>query len=191
MKPSRPSRKDRRSKRIPASQRLLLTILGPTGLEVSKEIVTTVEVSLHGARVRGIRTFRPDSQGVLTQLSSGQAAPVRIAWQTRAASNQNLLDTGVEFLSAFDFWGMAFSEPPAPGAAPPEKVDRPPINPKELLEELDKASESADHAQRARTLEVAWCGLIDQLEERNVLSRDELLASLRSISRSFNSSQEI
>ena len=66
--------------------RLLLTILGPTGLEVSKEIVTTVEVSLYGARVRGIRTFRPDSQGVLTQLSSGQQAPVRIAWQAPAAS---------------------------------------------------------------------------------------------------------
>ena len=73
----------------------------------------TVEVSLHGARVRGIRTFRPDSQGLLTLLSSGQQAPVRIAWQAKAASNPKYLDTGVEFLSAFDFWGMTFSEPEA------------------------------------------------------------------------------
>ncbi len=67
----KPSRKDRRSKRIPAAHRLLLTILSPTGSEIAKEIVTTVEVSSHGARVRGIRTFRPDSQGLLTQLGSG------------------------------------------------------------------------------------------------------------------------
>ena len=187
----KPSRKDRRSKRIPETHRLLLSILGPTGLEISKEIVTTVEVSLHGARVRGIRTFRPDSQGVLTQLSSGQAAPVRIAWQAKAASNPKFLDTGVEFLSAFDFWGMAFSEPAAssaPGAAP---ADRPLVTPQALLEELEKTSQSPDDAQRARTLEAAWCGLIEQLEERKVFSRDELLASLRTISRKFSSAQEI
>lgn len=187
-RPSRPSRKDRRSKRIPASHRLLLTLLGPTGLEVSKEIVTTMEVSLHGARVQGIRTFRPDSQGVLTQLSSGQTAPVRIAWQAKAASNPQFLDTGVEFLSAFDFWGMEISDP---AAAAPAPADRPPVSPQELLEELDKISPSPDGNQRARTLEAAWCGLIDQLEERKVLSRDELLASLRTISRNFSSSPEI
>lgn len=188
------SRKDRRSKRIPETHRLLLTILGPTGLEVSKEIVTTMEVSLYGARVRGIRTFRPDSQGVLTQLSSGQQAPVRVAWQTKAASDPKFLDTGVEFLSAFDFWGMTFSEPaapPAPGAALPDKGDRPPVTPQELLEELDKTSQSPDGAHRAHALEAAWCGLIDQLEERKVFSRDELLASLRTISRKFSSSPEI
>ena len=187
MKPSRPSRKDRRSKRIPASHRLLLTILGPTGLEVSKEIVTTMEVSLHGARVRGIRTFRPDSQGVLTQLSSGQTAPVRVAWQAKAASNPKFLDTGVEFLSAFDFWGMEISDPAAASAP----AERPPVSPQELLEELDKTSQSPDGNQRARTLEAAWCGLIDQLEERKLLSRDELLASLRTISRNFGSTQTI
>ena len=190
----KPSRKDRRSKRIPETHRLLLSILGPTGLEISKEIVTTVEVSLHGARVRGISTFRPDSQGVLTQLSSGLQAPVRIAWQAKAESNSKFLDTGVEFLSAFDFWGTAFSDPaaaPAPGAAPPDKVARPPVSPQALLEELDKTSQSPDSDPRARALEAAWCGLIDQLEERKVFSRDELLASLRTISRKFSSGQEI
>ena len=190
----KPSRKDRRSKRIPAAHRLLLTILSPTGSEIAKEIVTTVEVSLHGARVWGIRTFRPDSQGLLTLLSSGQQAPVRIAWQPKAASNPKYFDTGVEFLSAFDFWGMTFSEPAAepalrvaPRAATPNEP--PPISPQGLLDELEKASQPAgDH--RTRTLEAAWCSLIDQLEERNVFSRDELLASLRTIGQKFRSDQE-
>lgn len=191
----KPSRKDRRSKRIPETHRLLLTILGPTGLEVSKEIVTTIEVSLHGARVRGIRTFRPDSQGVLTQLSSGLQAPVRIAWQAKAASNPKFLDTGVEFLSAFDFWGTTFPElaaAPAPVASPlPAPVGRPPVSPLALLEELGNTCQPANDGQRARTLEAAWCGLIDQLEERKVFSRDELLASLRTISQNFSSSREM
>ena len=72
------SRKARRSGRNPVEQRLLLTILGPSGWEIAKEIVTTVEVSLHGARVRGVRTFRLGSEGLLTQLGSGLQAPFRV-----------------------------------------------------------------------------------------------------------------
>ena len=183
----KPSRKDRRSKRVPAAHRLLLTILGPTGTEIAKEIVTTVELSLHGARVRGIRTFRPDSQGLLTQLDTGQQAPIRVAWQARAASNPRFLDTGVEFLSEFDFWGISSSEPtaeptkPTPPAAP---IQSPSISPQGLLDELEKTSQpSGDH--RARTLEAAWCNLIEQLEERKVFRREELLASLRDIGQKF------
>ena len=189
----KPSAKNRRSKRIPASHRLMLTILGPTGLEVSKEIVTTAEVSLHGARIQGVRTFRPDSQGVLTQLKTGLQAPVRIAWQTRAA-DPKYLDTGIEFLSAFDFWGVSFSKPKAQPAQPASPEAPPPVSPQALLEEFEKSSplsEDSRNSQRARTLEAAWCGLIDQLEERNVFSRDELLASLRTIGQKFSSSQEI
>ena len=85
---------------------------------------------------------------------------------------------------------MTFSEPAAelaPGAAP---VALPPISPQKLLEDLQKTAQHADD-QGARTLEAAWCGLIDQLEERKVFSRDELLASLRTIREKFGSSQEI
>lgn len=188
----KPSRKDRRSKRVPAAHRLLLTILGPTGTEIAKEIVTTVELSLHGARVRGIRTFRPDSQGLLTQLDTGQQAPIRVAWQARAASNPRFLDTGVEFLAAFDFWGMSSSEPtgepakPTPATAP---VESPRLTPQGLLEKLEKTSQpSGDH--RSRTLEAVWCNLIEQLEERKVFSRDELLASLRNIEQKFRTDSD-
>jgi hypothetical protein len=193
----KPSRKDRRSKRVPAAQRLLLTILGPTGSEIAKEIVTTVEVSVHGARLRGIRTFRADSQGVLTQLGSGQQIPFRVAWQAKVPSNPNFLDTGVELLAGFDFWGVAFSEPtaapaPAAAAAPaaaPAPIEKPPISPQEVLDELERTSQ-ATADQRARTLEAAWCNLIEQLEERKVFSRAELLASLRNIGQKFRSAQE-
>ena len=196
----KPSRKDRRSKRVPVAHRLLLTILGPTGTEIAKEIVTTVEVSAHGARVRGIRTFRPGSEGLLTQLGSGQQAPFRVAWQTRAASDPKFLDTGVELLSELDFWGVAFSAPtaepkaePAPAtpvAAPvAAPIESPRISPQALLDELEKTPQPAGE-HRARMLEAVWCHLIEQLEERKVFSRDELLASLRSIGQESRTDQD-
>lgn len=193
----KPSRKDRRSKRVSSEQRLLLTILGPTGSEIAKEIVTTVEVSVHGARLRGIRTFRPDSQGVLTQLGSGQQAPFRVAWQAKVPSNPKCLDTGVELLAGFDFWGVPFSEPtaaPAPVAATapvaaPAPIEKPTINPQEILAELERTSQASGD-QRVRTLEAAWCNLIEQLEERKVFGRAELLASLRNIGQKFRTDQE-
>ena len=43
---------------------------------------------------------------------------------------------------------------------------------------------------RIWTLEAAWCNLIEQLEERKVFSRAELLASLRNIGQKFRSAQE-
>ena len=52
------SRKDRRSERVPAVHRLMLTILSPTGAELLKEIIISVDVSKHGARVRGRRTLQ-------------------------------------------------------------------------------------------------------------------------------------
>jgi hypothetical protein len=180
------SRKDRRGKRVPATHRLLITILGPTGGEISKEIVSTVEVSQHGARVRGRRTLRPDSQGLLTQLSSGRQAPFRVAWQQKS-SEPNAIDTGVELLSTFDFWGAIFSDSsiqPVPAAAPVESAvesGSPPISPAELLDELRKAAQSSSSDQKTRVLEAVWCALIEQLEERQVFTREELLTAIRSV----------
>jgi hypothetical protein len=179
------SSKSRRSKRVPANHRLLITVLGPSGAEISKEIVSTVEVSQHGARVRGRRTLRPEAQGTLTQLSSGRQVPFRVAWQQKG-SEPNSLDTGVELLSNFDFWGAMFAEPsaepePAPVPAPAlVEGNAVPLSPAELLDELRKAAQSpSDH--KTRVLEAVWCALIDQLEERRVITRDELLTAIRSV----------
>ncbi|MBI3934650.1 MAG: hypothetical protein HY316_08135 [Acidobacteria bacterium] len=172
------TRKDRRSRRIPATHRLLLTILGPTGSEIAKEIVSTVELSQHGARVRGRRLLRPESEGMLTQLSSGRQARIRIAWQQKSAGNHGFLDSGVELLSGFDYWGISFAEPAAAPASPASSNGANPLTPQELLQNLKE--QNSGHAG-AETLQTVWCALMEQLEERKVISRDELIASVRSI----------
>jgi hypothetical protein len=123
---------------------------------------------------------------------------VRIAWQSRSASSDKYLDTGVEFLSAFDFWGTTFSEPAAavasaaaPGEAPAAAAPAPPpISPQALLDQLETSAQPSGD-RRARTLEAAWCSVIEQLEERRVFTRDELLASLRTVNQKFRSGQEM
>ena len=174
------SRKDRRGERVPGTHRLLLTIHGPTGAEILKEVVTTVELSQHGARLRGLRTMQPGAQGFLTQLKSGRQAPFRVAWQAKAASDQRFMDTGVELLAGFDFWEITFTTS-QPGPDPVEiQIETKDLSPQELLEELRKWSALSEE-QRNHALEAAWCGLIEQLESRKVLTRSDLVASLRSI----------
>jgi hypothetical protein len=185
------TRKDRRSRRVPAAHRLLLTIFGPTGAEITKEIVSTVELSQFGARVRGRRVLGPQSEATLTQLSSGRQARVRIAWQQKSESHPGYLDSGVELLSGFDYWGISFEEPAPPAArvAPADakaatgtQAARGPaakqLTASELLAELS-ADSAAD--PDARVLEAIWCGLIDQLEGQRLLSRADLVASIRAI----------
>lgn len=170
------SRKDRRSKRVAAAHRVLLTVLNANGAEIAKEIVSTVEVSQYGARVRGRRIMRPESEGVLTRLSSGRQARIRIAWQQKDSSHSGYLDTGVELLSGFDYWGISFAEPeaaPANGSG-----SNMPATAQQLLEEL-KSAASGDAG--SAMLEALWCGLIEQLEARKVLSREELVSSIRGI----------
>ena len=172
--------KDRRSRRIPAAHRLLLTIVGGAGSEIAKEIVSTVELSQFGARVRGRRMLRPESEGVLTQLSSGRQARVRIAWQQKAPAPPGFLDTGLEILSGFDYWGDSFTESavsPAP-LLPLGSNGLAPLTVEALLNHLKEQSGSASGLQ---PLETIWCGLIEQLEARKVLSREDLIAAVRSI----------
>jgi hypothetical protein len=147
-------------------------------VEIMKEIVTAVELSQHGARVRGYRTVNSDAQGLLTQLSSGRQAPIRVAWQRRAQEDPNFLDTGVELLSGFDFWGITFTDPathPARSSEPGKRA----VSPRELLEELQKLLPSANH--RAQVLESIWCGLIEQLEARRVITREDMVVALRGL----------
>lgn len=173
------TRRNRRSKRVPGTHRLLLTILGPTGLEIAKEIVSTVELSQYGARVRGRRSLRPESEGVLTQLRSGRQARIRIAWQRKCSESAEFFDTGVELLSGFDYWGDSFADPHASVRdAVPGSAGVAPLTTLELLGEL-KEELSGDAG--ARSMELLWCGLVEQLEVNKVFTRDELIAAIRSI----------
>ena len=84
----------------------------------------------------------------------------------------------MELLSGFDFWGIAFTDPaaqPAPSSGPAKKAARP----QELLEELQKLLPSG--GQQEQMLESIWCGLIEQLEARRVIAREDLVSALRSL----------
>ena len=177
--------KDRRSRRIPAAHRMLLTILGPTGSEIVKEIVSTVELSQFGARVRGRRSLRPEAEGMLTQLRSGRQARIRIAWQIKPDESAEFLDTGVEILSGFDYWGISFAEPES---APPTALN-PATSPKgtaalAIHELLADVREKTAGEAGTRNLEILWCGLIEHLERRQLITRDDLTTAIRSIAES-------
>ncbi|HWP83593.1 MAG TPA: hypothetical protein VNN17_00245 [Terriglobia bacterium] len=166
----------RRSKRVPGVVRLLLTVLGPTGAEIAKEIVSTIELSRHGARVRGRRSLRQNAEGTVTQLSSGRQARFRVAWQKQTSGHPGFLDTGLEILSEFDYWGKSFDE------SKPEYSDSPgaaeAATAQELIAELKR---NADGPDGGRSLELLWCALVEHLEAKKVLSRDELIRAVRSI----------
>src|SRR5690242_1404112 len=103
------SRTLRRSKRIQGKHNLLMTILGPEENELAKEIVSTVELSRYGARVRGRKPVDSGSSGVLVELRSLRKAPFRVAWQANAG-DKDYLDTGLEFTEDCNFWAEEFSE---------------------------------------------------------------------------------
>ena len=174
------SSKKRRSERLPAAVRLLLTIQGPSGAAVLKEVITTVEVSQYGARLRGRRPMEVGLQGVLIQLSSGRQTPFRVAWQIPSPDHPAYLDTGVELMPNLDFWGRTFSSAPEP---PPMEVvlEDATVSPAELLQALSPKSPEPGDAKAGQLLETVWCGLVEQLEERNVFTRAELVASIRRI----------
>lgn len=176
----RPSRKNRRSERVSAAQRLVLTILGPSGAEILKEIVTTVDISQHGACLRGRRTLQPNWQGVLIQLSAGRQAPFRVVRQAKSSSEPTYLETGVEILATFNFWGRTFTNPDAETAPAEIAIENASVTPEALLRQLAESSEFQG-PRDVGVLETVWCGLIEQLEERKLFTRAELITSIRKI----------
>ena len=172
------SRTDRRSKRVPAKHQLFLTVPGPGETPVAKEVVLTLELSRHGARVRGRCPLEPGWNGVLAELRSLRKAPFRVAWQAQSLGAKGYLDTGLEFLEDSEFWGETF---PKPEAEPiPAAIKDAAISPEKLLQELSKLP-VFQAQERGRFLETVWCSLVEQLEERKVFTRAELVACLREI----------
>jgi hypothetical protein len=103
---------------------------------------------------------------------------VRIAWQQRADQGPEYFDTGVEILSGFDYWGISFEDPalaPVPAATPLEAA---PLTVPELLGQL---KESVAAGAGERSMEMLWCGLVEHLEAKQLITREELVTALRSI----------
>lgn len=170
------SKKDRRSERIAAKHRMILSILGTSGAELLKEIITTVEVSQHGARIQGRRTLQPGWQGALVHLSSGRQAPIRVVWHVKAAGEY--FETGIELLAEHNFWGRTFANPDVTEQQP--AIENLFVSPQELIAILGK-SLPAGSAKDQTMLEAVWCGLVEQLEERKVFTRQELVAAIRKL----------
>lgn len=172
---TKPPRTQRRSKRIQANHNLLITILDPAGHELAREVVTSVELSKHGARVRGRMPLKPGSAGVLVELRSLQKAPFQVAWQTKTGEKE-FLDTGLEFTKDLDFWEEALSKAKKKTA----ETENEKISSKALLQEVLKTA-APQSQESERFWEGIWSGLVEQLEERKVFTRAELVAYLRKI----------
>lgn len=170
--------KKRRSERVLAAHRLMLIVQGPSGAAILKEIATTVDISRHGALVRGRQILQPDWTGTLIHLSSCRQVPFRVAYQVAPPSMPGYFDTGVEILATDDFWGRSFSNFAVLPETPDIVIENAAVSPAELLEELRKASEVP---AGEKMLETLWCGLVEQLEERRVFTRTELVATLRKL----------
>ena len=170
------SAKRRRSKRIDKSERVLLNLATPTAVQ---DIVLTIEVSSHGAKVLARRKMVADAKGSARLLSAGREVPCRVAWQ-RPPGKEGRMETGLEIYSNTNFWGLDLSGSeiaPEPVEAPPPAALEAPAPPSAaaLLEALDT---KANPAQLPVEL---WCALVDSLEAKGVFTRQELIGMLRQL----------
>jgi hypothetical protein len=183
--------KNRRSARIPAKHNIMLMVEGAEGQSLAKEVVTTVRISRHGAQLLGRNPLRENSTGKVAHLSTCRQAPFRIAWQAPSTEKPGFHEIGIEFEDLSDFWGGTFpgSDPAQPAMANPSINSQ--LASAEPLAAAASRLSSSDILQQLRTIpaskegreitDAIWCGLIEQLEERRVISRNELISSLRKV----------
>ncbi len=170
------SAKRRRSKRVSKSERVMLNIVTPSPVQ---DIVVTLEVSAHGAKVLARRHLEVDSRGTATFIAVGRQVPCRVAWQ-RPPGPEGRMETGLEIYSQTNFWGLDLEGSeiePAPIAPPPPRVSKENVETIGELVETMKASASP-------TLSIdLWCVLVDTLETKGVFSRTELIAMLKKLAK--------
>ena len=164
------SAKRRRSKRVDKSERVMLNLATPTAVQ---DIVVTIEVSAHGAKVLARRRMAPEARGVALYIAAGRQVPCRIAWQ-RAPGPDGRMETGLEIYSNTNFWGFDLTGSEVVEDVP--VVDQPPLTAAILLEALDLKMDPS------RLSIQLCCALVDSLETRGVFTRDELIATLRHMS---------
>lgn len=184
------SSRNRRGPRIAARHNIMLMVEGPPGERPAKEVVTTLHISRHGAHLVGRRALQENSKGRVAHLGTCKQAPFRIAWQAPSKQQPGFHEMGIEFEEPADFWGASFEAASAPaGATEPIPAEGPALSDSTsqqssgsscgaLLEQLRQVPSSAEGREVTDAL---WCGLVEQLEERRVITRGELIASLRKV----------
>jgi hypothetical protein len=170
------SAKRRRSKRVAKSERVMVSITDPPPVQ---DVVVTLEVSQHGAKVLARRHFLADSRGTAMFIATGREVPCRVAWQ-RSPGAEGRMETGLEIYSNSNFWGLDLEgselepdpPPPKPAAATPKAAAPPSVAAMvDALESKNSATLSID----------LWCALVDNLEAKGVFSRAELIAMLKKL----------
>lgn len=168
------SAKRRRSKRVSKSERVMLNITEPSPVQ---DIVVTLEVSEHGAKVLARRHLKPESRGTAVFIATGRSVPCRVAWQ-REPGPEGRMETGLEIYATSNFWGLDLHgselEPePAPVLVAAAKPAAAPNSVSAMVDAMgaSKASLPID----------LWCSLVDNLEAKGVFTRVELAAMLKKI----------
>lgn len=165
----------RRFERRTAAHRLLLHITDPIPF---REMVSTLDISLHGTRILAQRKHRPESRGTAELLGTGRAVPCRVVWQADKRNEQGFLETGLELgldLSSRTslFSGLESAKPAAAGGPSPASAG----------EVAPIASEIAE-AQASRgdqaIIEI-WSALLELMETKGVFTREDFVATLRKI----------
>jgi hypothetical protein len=194
----------RRSKRISKSERVMLDITNPGPVQ---DIVVTLEVSAHGAKVLARRSMEKEARGTAMFITAGRQVPCRIAWQ-RAAGPDGRMETGLEIYATGNFWGLDLAgsevavevEPskplppalkvsvsvPAAAAKPSAAASRPSHATHAAIPAAKPSSTQAMlealGGNRSASLPIdLWCMLVDNLEAKGVFSRAELIAMLKKI----------
>src|SRR5258708_3034738 len=170
------SAKRRRSKRVSKSERVMLNIVEPTAIQ---DIVVTLEVSEHGAKVLARRHLKPDSRGTAVFIATGRQVPCRVAWQ-REPGPEGRMETGLEIYATSNFWGLDLHgsevdpepEPVAAAVAAPSKP---------ASSSVSALGDAMGTSKGSMPIDV-WCALVDNLEAKGVFTRVELAAMLKKIS---------
>jgi hypothetical protein len=174
------SAKRRRSKRVSKSERVMVSITDPSPVQ---DVVVTLEVSQHGAKVLARRHFVTDSRGTAMFIATGREVPCRVAWQ-RAPGAEGRMETGLEIYANGNFWGLDLEGSELEPELLPHALTA--AAPKAAAGKVAASSVAtmvdALGSKNAATLSIElWCALVDNLEAKGVFTRAELAAMLRKL----------
>lgn len=168
-----------RHPRFEVVHRLMLRIAKPHSIE---DIVTTVDVSMHGARILSRRSLPVDARGTIELTETRRQVPCRVVWQKKQRNEDGCFETGLELgldpATRKCLWpelgGPGASHPSAPAA--PHPAAEPAGSVVDLLAER--------HAKAGLDgLSDLLSAVIGVLEKRGAIKREELIETLRSLGR--------
>lgn len=167
----------RRHERHTVETGLMLRITDPV---VEQEVVRTVDISSHGARVLSRHQWPADARGTARSIENRREAPCRIVWQSKRPDDNGYYETGIEIglepgTRAFLFEVTETVAAPSLHAfAAPQ-----PVAQSDDLSMLSEALSQARAAEGEEMLERLCTGIVELLESKGLIKRADLIATLR------------